>query len=208
MRKRWTPKTEVTDSLLKFREKRKWQIALRRYVLEKQPCSFYAPYFALDIETFRKWIEAQFTEDLNWDNFSTSWQLDHIVPVAYFDFSHEQDLRLCWNFTNIRIEKTNTEKERTHRLDVLTAKAWFQSLFEQTGLSICQDMVAKIQQVEEDQLSLHQPLPAFILQHQDRIKAIEDFGVYEMNSLNSGTDIREIIAEQELLKKFGQSSND
>ena len=74
-RKKWTPHEEVTGSVLTFREKRKWQIALRRYVLEKNKSSFYAPYFGLGIETFRKWIEVQFDSETNWENFSESWQL-------------------------------------------------------------------------------------------------------------------------------------
>ena len=61
-RKAWTPQTEITDSLIRFREKRKWQLSYRRYVLEKAPSEAYAPYFGLDIETLRQWFEAQFTE--------------------------------------------------------------------------------------------------------------------------------------------------
>ena len=110
VRKKWTPKEEVTEGLLKFRAKRRWQIALRRYIIEKNPCFAYAPYFGLDIENFRKWIEIQFDEELNWDNFSKKWQFDHIVPVAYFDFDSESDLRLCWNFMNVSVEKLQLNK--------------------------------------------------------------------------------------------------
>jgi hypothetical protein len=49
-RKRWTAKTEVDASLLQFREKRKWQIALRRYILERNKSTYYAPFFGLSIE--------------------------------------------------------------------------------------------------------------------------------------------------------------
>ena len=69
-RKRWTAQTEVNEELLTFREKRKWQIALRRYVIEQNRSSFYAPYFGLDIKSFRDWIEVQFDRGMNWDNFS------------------------------------------------------------------------------------------------------------------------------------------
>src|SRR5690606_10922137 len=118
-RNRWTPKEELTPELLQFREKRKWQIALRRYVLERNKSSFYAPYFGLDSEKFRNWIERQFDADLNWENFSSAWQFDHVVPLAYFDFSAEEDLRLCWNFTNIRIEKLDAAQKQSFRVDLL-----------------------------------------------------------------------------------------
>jgi hypothetical protein len=94
-RKKWTAKTTITEELLKFREKRKWQLALRRYVLEKKAALLYAPYFGLDVNGFREWIALQFTDELNWDNFATAWQFDHIVPVTYFDFTQEEDLYLC-----------------------------------------------------------------------------------------------------------------
>ncbi len=203
MRKRWTAKIEVTDSLLKFREKRKWQIALRRYVLGKNPSSFYASYFGLDIVTFRKWIEIQFDGDLTWDNFSTAWQLDHIVPVAYFDFSDDEDLTLCWNFTNIRVEKNELNTNRGNRIDVLAAKAYFENLFFNTRYFVCQKMVKKIGQIELSQITGNLILEKFIQDNKSFIETASSFSSYEFKKLNEGTSFNEIIAERELLKKFG-----
>ena len=109
-RKKWTARTEVTDAVLRFREKRKWQIALRRYVLEQKWSASYAPYFGIDIQRFREWIALQFEGGQSWDNFSDGWQFDHVVPVAYFDFGSEAELRLCWNFTNIRVARPSPER--------------------------------------------------------------------------------------------------
>ena len=78
-RKKWTPKEEVTPELLVSREKRKWQIALRRYVLEGNPSTRYAPYFGLDINTLRNWFELQFVEPMSWENFGTKWQFEHHI---------------------------------------------------------------------------------------------------------------------------------
>ncbi|WEK36890.1 MAG: hypothetical protein P0Y53_05185 [Candidatus Pseudobacter hemicellulosilyticus] len=203
MRKRWTAQTEVTDTLLKFREKRKWQIALRRYVLDGNPCSFYAPYFGLDIATYRKWIEAQFTEGLTWDNFSSTWQFDHIVPLSYFDFTQDQDLLLCWNFTNIRVERIDDQKDKEHHIDVLAAKSYFETLYTNTGIALCKDMVERINQVEAAQLANSKPLEAFLLENKEHIQALSSFGIHEFTSLNEGVSVAEIKAEQELLKKFG-----
>ncbi len=200
MRKRWTPKTEITDSLLKFREKRKWQIALRRYVLEGNPSMVYAPYFGLDAKTFRKWIELQFNDDLNWENFSAAWQLDHIVPVAYFDFSVEEDLRLCWSFINIRVERLGIDGGR---VDVLAAKAYFDHLFKQTGLFICRQMVEKIERIESSQIQGIGALEGFLKSGKDHIETVSSFGMHELARLNEGIPINEIKAEMDLLKKFG-----
>ena len=202
-RKRWTPKEEVTDSLLKFREKRKWQISLRRYVRERNKSSSYAPYFGLDIENFRKWIEIQFTEDMNWENFSKVWQFDHIVPVTYFDFELETELKLCWNFTNIRVEKFDLNKNRGNRVDVLAAKAYFETLYQHTQYPICLEMVHKIARIEISEIASSKYLEDFILQNKEHIDTIAGFSSREYDRLNKGMTVKNILAERVLIAKFG-----
>lgn len=202
-RKKWTAKIEVTHSLLKFREKRKWQIALRRYVLEKNKSSFYAPKFGLDIQNFRSWIEAQFDEELNWNNFSTAWQFDHIVPVAYFDFEKEEDLRLCWNFINIRVEKIQLNKKRGNRIDVLAAKPYFENLFYETQYPLCLLMIEKINQIELSEIKNSNTLVSFIRERKLYLETIIPFTSYEFDKLNDDIPLTDILAEIELLKKFG-----
>jgi hypothetical protein len=202
-RKKWTPQGGETEALIEFREKRKWQIALRRYVLEKNKSSYYAPFFGLDNEKFRNWIETQFDEDLNWENFSKAWQFDHIVPVAYFDFTNEEDMSLCWNFTNIRVEKTLPEKDRDNRIDVLAAKAYFETLFAKTGYFICQKMVEKITRLEEAQLSSNERQENFLRENKDYLSTVASFSSYEYDRLNTGTPLETILYEINFFKKFG-----
>ncbi len=202
-RKKWTLKTGVNDSLLKFRQKRKWQIALRRYVLEGNKCSFYAPYLGLDMQHFRAWIEAQFDEELNWNNFSTAWQFDHIVPVTYFDFEVEEDLRLCWNFINIRVEKIQLNKNRGNRIDVLAAKPYFETLYHHTQYHLSGKMIDKINQIELSEIKGANKLVSFIREKKSYLEIISTFTSHEFDRLNEGIPLNEIIAEIELFKKFG-----
>jgi hypothetical protein len=200
-RKKWTPQAEVTDDLLKFREKRKWQIALRRYVLEKQKCYEYAPYFGLDIASFRNWIEAQFDETNTWGNFSETWQFEHVVPVTYFDFRQPNDLRLCWNFTNIRVEKSGQDHNKS---DVLAAKAYFKGLFDKTGYSICQKMVQKIEKLESTQVTGHDHLEHFIRERREYLDTLASFSASEYEKLNTGTPLDKITWEADFLRRFEQ----
>jgi len=202
-RKKWTPQNEVNDALIQSRQKRKWQIALRRYVLEGNKCSVYAPYFGLDIYNFRKWIEAQFDKTLNWDNFSASWQFDHIIPLTYFSFQAEEDLRLCWNFINIRVEKIEIEEKETTRIDVLAAKRYFETLYNYTRYPLCQKMVAKIKQIELSEFKGSDKLISFIQENKSYLETIFSFTSYEFDKLNERVPLTEILAEIELLKKFG-----
>jgi hypothetical protein len=186
-----------------LREKRKWQIALRRYVLEKQKSTYYAPYFALDIGKIRQWIGLQFTHELKWDNFSKAWQFDHVVPVSYFDFNNDQDLKLCWNFTNIRVQPLQDGQSRRHGADLLSAKTYFQSLHQQSGYALCEMMVKKIEEVENADLAENGLLIRFLADNKVYLDATAAFNEEDFLQLNAGKSIRSIIYEKEFLKKFG-----
>lgn len=201
-RKKWTAKEEITDSLLKFREKRKWQLSLRRYVLEKNHCQFYAPYFGLPIQDFRRWIEIQFTDDLSWENFAEAWQFDHIVPVAYFDFTQEDDLRLCWNFINIRVESINDNKNRSQRIDMLAAKPYFEALFSKTGLKICNKMLDKINSLQASSITREPILEDFLIRNKETIETLTSMNSDDFRNINEGRTIKDILLEKEILKKF------
>jgi len=202
-RKKWTPKAEITDELIRFREKRKWQVALRRYVLEKNLSPSYAIYFGLSIKEFRKWIELQFTGELSWQNFGTSWQFDHIIPVAYFDFTVEHDLLLCWNFINIRVENIESGKTTGNKIEVIAAKAYFECFFIKTGYSFCIKMIDKIEQIEKLNITSEMKIEEYIIENKESLEITSTLDKEEFNSLNTGTSLEDILLEREILKKFG-----
>lgn len=202
-RKKWTPQEEVTESLLKFREKRKWQLGYRRYVLEGKPSEAYARYFGLSTQTLREWFELQFDEELNWENFGKAWQFDHIVPATYFDYSNEEDLLLCWSFINMRVEKINLDnKARVNRIDVLAIRSYFQDLYEKTGFSLCQKMLQKIEQLETTGFDTNSNIVAFINQHKPWLEKMGDLTAEEFSRLNDGMSVSDVLLEREILKKF------
>ena len=202
-RKKWTPQTEITDSLIRFREKRKWQVSYRRYVLEKMPCEAYAPYFGLDIETLRRWFELQFTDGLGWDNFGKAWQFDHIIPATYFDYSNSEDLILCWSFINVRVEKMSLQKNRGNRIDLLAVRPYFQDLYNKTGYSLCQKMLEKISAIEASNREIHPAIEAFIIENKSLLESLSTFSYAEYNRLNQGMTVSEVLLEREILRKFG-----
>lgn len=194
--------TEPTEALLRFREKRKWQIALRRYVLKRGICAQYAPYFGLDISNMRQWFEYQFPDGISWDDFGNKWQFDHVIPVTYFDFSDEEELKTCWNFINIRVEYFHKNKDRGNRLDVLAAKNYFNELYESTQFPPCLKLLQKIDRIELSEFVSTDAQQAFIRDHQDYLKMIESYSHFEFELLNSGRSIEEVRKEIEFLKKF------
>lgn len=203
-RKKWTPQTDVTESVLRFREKKKWQLGYRRYVLEGMPSEAYAPYFGLGVDMLRQWFELQFTSGVNWDNFGKAWQFYHIVPANYFDFSNEADLKLCWNFTNIGIEKIGEEEENdAGRIDVLAARAYFQQLYSATGFSVCLRMLEKLHSLESRAARGNTNIETFLLQNLGDLERIHTLEPSEFLQLNQGSSLQDILLEREILKKFG-----
>ena len=73
----------------------------------------------------REWFELQFEEGVGWSDFGKKWQFDHILPVTFFDFSLDDDLKLCWNFINIRVDPLIRNRAGSRRPDILTAKHFF-----------------------------------------------------------------------------------
>lgn len=193
----------VTEGVEKYREKKKWQLALRRYVLERTPSAAYAQYFGLGIEDFRNWIENQFKTGISWENFGSLWQFDHIVPVVYFDFNKEDDLKLCWNFINIRVEPFHLNRIRGSRVDVLGVRTYFENLYQHTGFYLCKKMLDKIEEVEISNIESTQTMYDFLIRNRDRFKIIDSFSKEDFNRLNTGMSIEDIFLEREIIRKFG-----
>ena len=201
-RKRWTPQTELTDSLVRLREKKKWQLSYRRYVLEGAPSEAYALYFGLDMKNLRDWFEAQFTKDLSWDNFGKAWQFEHIIPATYFDFSNENDLRLCWSFINIRVERLKTPGTESHRIDLLAARPYFHHLFIRTGYALCETMLEKLTTIEYFNDAETSNVERFLIENISLLEKIARLGQEEFVKLNQGSTADDLLLEREILRKF------
>lgn len=55
------------------------------------------------IEEFKKYIESQFKDGMNWNNWSrTGWHIDHKVALANFDLTNEEELKKAVHHTNLQ----------------------------------------------------------------------------------------------------------
>lgn len=60
-----------------------------------------------DMEFLRGWVEYHFRIlktfngiVLSWDDYD-KWEIDHIIPCKSFDFSDEEQLKICFNWSNL-----------------------------------------------------------------------------------------------------------
>jgi len=201
-RKRWTPQTEITDALLRLREKRKWQLAYRRYVVEQKPSETYAVYFGLDIQTLREWFGLQFTEGLSWDNYGKVWQFEHIVPATYFNFMNDDELKLCWSFINMRVQAFDEDGQPLSSFNLLAAKTYFKQLLNKGGVPHCALMLEKLSSIEESAVEIPEAVFGFLADQKERLEKILTLKGAELDQLNRGSTLKEILLEREILKKF------
>jgi hypothetical protein len=196
--------TEIPEeSKLRFREKRKWQIAFRRYVIQKNVSPYYAPYFGLDIDNIRKWFEYQFPEGIGWEDFGSRWQFEHIIPVTYFNFSEEEDLKLCWNFVNIRVGLIETSVGSSSKLDILGAKNYFKTLFDGSESVLALKLLHKIDHLELTEMVNTAGQLSFLKEKADYLRHIEHYSAFEFEMLNRGRSLEDVEKEMAIIRKFG-----
>lgn len=65
-------------------------------------------------EDLTKHLESQFTPEMNWDNFGSYWEIDHIIPQNIFSISSAEDkqFKICWSLANLRPLEKSLNRQR------------------------------------------------------------------------------------------------
>ena len=50
---------------------------------------------------------------MNWDNYGSYWEIDHIKGIEKFNFKYKKQVAECWNYKNLR--PLTIEENRTRR---------------------------------------------------------------------------------------------
>lgn len=56
------------------------------------------------IEDLMEHLSLQFNSEMNWNNYGKYWHVDHIIPIASFNFKTDKDLdfKRCWSLMNLQ----------------------------------------------------------------------------------------------------------
>ncbi len=66
------------------------------------------------IEQYKKYLESKFSPDMNWDNYKTLWEIDHIIEVSKFDLTIEENKYKCFHYTNTQpLYKKENRRRKT-----------------------------------------------------------------------------------------------
>lgn len=57
-------------------------------------------YLGCDIDFYKKWIEFTMKLDMNWENYGSLWNVDHVIPIIKFDSSNNDELKEAFNWKN------------------------------------------------------------------------------------------------------------
>lgn len=93
-------------------------------------------YVECDLQFLIEWFEFQFTDEMTWDNFGTFWDHDHVTPIASFDLTKDDQVKICFNWKNLqplskaknmeKSDKINLEMIANHKQKVLEFQAFKQ----------------------------------------------------------------------------------
>jgi hypothetical protein len=73
-------------------------------------------FLGCDIVQFLKYIEDQFTEEMNWNNHGIVWELDHIRPSSSFKLSDPEEQKKCFHYTNLQPLLKNDNRTKLNKL--------------------------------------------------------------------------------------------
>jgi hypothetical protein len=89
-------------------------INLRKYLQIKKDKSL--SYLGITMEEYCTYLENQFTPEMNWDNYGSYWEIDHIIPIDSFDLSDEKQLYECFNYKNTQPLYWLENKQKSNKL--------------------------------------------------------------------------------------------
>lgn len=62
---------------------------------------------------FRDFLAAQFNAGMTWENYGKHWQIDHIIPVSFFDLSDMDQRKRAFHYSNCRpLEKSENIRKK------------------------------------------------------------------------------------------------
>jgi len=54
------------------------------------------------IDFIRGYLQSSFKPEMNWDNYGTIWEIDHIRPCSSFDLTDIEQQKQCFHYSNLQ----------------------------------------------------------------------------------------------------------
>jgi hypothetical protein len=73
-------------------------------------------YLGCPLEYFKKYIESQFSDGMNWDNHGTIWDIDHVKPCSSYNLQNEDEIKACYSWKNMRPLSKEENNKKSNRI--------------------------------------------------------------------------------------------
>lgn len=89
-----------------------------------------------DINELKALLESKFSDKMNWDNYGTYWELDHIIPLYFFkDLPLEESIVKAWDLSNLQpleiyLNRSKQNKNKMTREELIKERNILESLNE------------------------------------------------------------------------------
>lgn len=58
-------------------------------------------YLGAPMPLITQWLEWNMTDEMNWDNYGVSWEIDHTLAINLFDVASEEEMLVCFSWMNL-----------------------------------------------------------------------------------------------------------
>lgn len=58
-------------------------------------------FIGCSVDELKAHLERQFAPGMTWENYG-EWHVDHVMPCALFDHTNDDEVRMCWHFSNLQ----------------------------------------------------------------------------------------------------------
>jgi 16S rRNA G966 N2-methylase RsmD len=99
-------------------------------------------------------LESQFEDWMDWSNYGSAWELDHIVPQSMFPYKSMGDgnFKLCWSLVNLRPLSSTKNRAEGDRKDTIPFKD-FSELMHRISVAIDRPETSELPKAIIDKLS-------------------------------------------------------
>ena len=80
----------------------------------------------IDIDLYKKWIEFQFTPEMNWDNI----EIDHVKAICLFDVSKNEELKEAFSWKNTQPLLKKDHRQKGVQFNLLDYQLQFINLYQ------------------------------------------------------------------------------
>jgi hypothetical protein len=72
-------------------------------------------YLGCTLEECKLHLSSQFKQGMEWENYGSYWEIDHIIPIHSFDLTQQDEIYKCWNYKNLQPLTINENRTKSNK---------------------------------------------------------------------------------------------